>query len=317
MSERIKKMETVLAKLKKVDLREYWAHEAHDFTRWLAHEENIQLLSEELSLSLTDVKTEEAIGRYKVDLVAFDEGTQKKVIIENQLEATDHKHLGQIITYASGYNADVIIWIVKDILAEHQKAIEWLNNNTSSSLSFFLIQMELWQIGDSALAPKFHVIVEPNSWAKEIQNTGNTPKEYTETKLVQLDFWEKFISYGKAQKTKMNLNRKPKPQHWYNLSFGTAKAYLHLTINTKDSLIGTGIYIANSEELYGVFESQKKSIEQDMEVALEWLPLEDKKASRIKTETEADISDEDSWHTYFQWLIATTEKIADAFGKYL
>ena len=310
-------MEKSLATLQKIDLREFWAHEALDFTQWLAREENIQLLSDEIGVSLIDVRAEEPIGRYNVDIVATDEDSEKKVIIENQLEFTDHKHLGQVITYAAGYNASIMIWIVKEVREEHQKAIEWLNSNTSSDLSFFLIRMELWQIGDSPYAPKFHVLVEPNDWAKEIQNASGKPKELTDTKLTQLDFWKHFISHAKESNAKIRAGRKARAQHWYTISFGTSDAHIALTVSTKDNIIASSIYLPKAPELYDKFEENKEAIENELGFNLIWMELEGKQASRIKIEREGDINNEENWPEYFAWLTDKAEKMAKTFGKYL
>jgi len=310
-------MKNKLGTLRKIDLREYWAHEALDFTQWLAKDENIQLLSEEIGISLVDVRAEEPIGRYNVDLVATDEDSQKNVIIENQLEYTDHKHLGQIITYASGYNADIIIWIVKEVREEHQKAIEWLNNNTSADLSFFLIRMELWQIGESPYAPKFHVVVEPNDWAKEIQNGGNSNKELTETKLSQLEFWNQFIEYSKSTKTSLRVGRKAKAQHWFNISFGTSDAHIALTVSTRDNVIACSVYIPRKFELYEKFLINKDKINENLGFNLDWMDLDGKKASRIKAERKAVFESTEQWEEYFEWLQDKAEKMAIEFAKYL
>ncbi|GAA3522275.1 DUF4268 domain-containing protein [Aquimarina addita] len=310
-------MDRILSKLKKVELRDFWSHEALDFTRWLGKDENIQLLSDEIGIVLTNTRIEESIGRYNVDLVAIDENTQKKIIIENQLEYTDHKHLGQIITYASGYDASIIIWIVKDIREEHQKAMEWLNNNTGSQLGFFLIKMELWQIDDSALAPKFNVVVEPNDWAKQLQNSQSQPKEYTETKLAQLEFWKRFKDYAKEQGSSLNIGRKPSAQHWFDISIGTSEANLTLTINSKENLITCEFYIKRDQELYLRFEKNKQTIESNIDMQLLWMPLNGKQASRIKAENTADLFEEDNWNSYFEWMLKAAEKMAIEFSKYV
>lgn len=306
-----------LSTLKKIDLRTYWKHEALDFTRWLVKEKNIQLLSDEIGISLVEAKAEEATGRYTVDIVAKDADSDKRVIIENQLEITDHKHLGQLITYASGFNASIIIWIVKEAREEHQKAIEWLNNNTNAQLSFILIQMELWQIDDSAYAPKFHVLVQPNDWAKQLQNSGNESKELTETKLTQLEFWRQFIIHTKENNTSLRIGRKPRAQHWYNISFGSSDAHISLTVSTRDDWIACEIYIPNAPELFAKFHVNKPAIENALDFNLEWMPLEGKKASRIKTEKTALIGNEEEWIEHFTWLQITAEKMAKTFSKYL
>lgn len=309
-------MNNRLGKLSKVNLREFWRHEALDFTQWLAKEENIQLLSDEIGVSLINVRSEEAIGRYNVDLVATDEDSERKVIIENQLEYTDHKHLGQIITYASGYNASIIIWIVKEVREEHQKALEWLNNISPADLSFFLIRMELWRIGDSPFAPKFHIIVEPNDWAKALQETTSTPKELTDTKLTQLEFWKDFKDYAKANNTNLRIGRKARAQHWYNISFGTSEAHLALTVSTRENVITVSVYITNSPELYEKFFLKKEAIEQKLDFELEWQELENKIASRIMVSRDADLNNEDEWETYFRWLLEKAEKMAKEFSKH-
>jgi RecB family endonuclease NucS len=114
-----------IAKLDKVDLRELWRHEALDFTKWLAEPDNLELLSDEIGIGIELVQTEANVGRYNVDILAQEENTGKKIIIENQLESTDHAHLGQLITYAAGLEAEYIIWLVREARDEHQQAVDW------------------------------------------------------------------------------------------------------------------------------------------------------------------------------------------------
>lgn len=162
-----------LGKLKKIDLRKAWKHEAIDFTSWLAQDENLTLLSDEIGIGIKLIKTEASVGNFNVDILAEEENTGRKIIIENQLEPTNHDHLGKLVTYASGYDAEIIVWIVEDVKDEHKQAIDWLNEHTDEKLNFFLIKMELWQIGDSSFAPKFQIISNPNDWAKTLKiSTG-------------------------------------------------------------------------------------------------------------------------------------------------
>ena len=127
-----------IGRLTEVDIRKLWGHEQYDFSNWLKEDQNIELLNEKIGLTLTDVETEVYVGSYRCDLVAKDEISGEKVIIENQLESSNHDHLGKIITYASGLDANVIVWIVKEAREEHRSAIEWLNNNTAEKINFFL-----------------------------------------------------------------------------------------------------------------------------------------------------------------------------------
>jgi hypothetical protein len=113
-----------LAKLKQVDLRKVWQHEASDFTKWLANQENLSLLSDEIGIEISLIQTEANVGKFHVDILAEEENTGRKIVIENQLEPTNHDHLGKLITYAAGFDAEIIIWIVKDVRDEHKQAIE-------------------------------------------------------------------------------------------------------------------------------------------------------------------------------------------------
>ena len=139
-------MKTNLSKLKKVDLRKAWPHEANDFTKWLAEEENLESLSEAVGMNLSLIQTEASVGKFNVDILAEESITEKKVIIENQLEMTNHDHLGKLITYAAGFDAKAAIWLVKEVRDEHKKSIEWLNNISDEETGFFLIKIELLQI---------------------------------------------------------------------------------------------------------------------------------------------------------------------------
>ena len=149
------------------------------------------------------VQTEAEVGDFNVDILAEVENTGKKIIIENQLEITNHAHLGQIITYASGYNANVVVWIIGDAREEHRRAIDWLNEHTDENIEFYLVRIELWQIGDSPPAPKFEIISKPNDWAKAVKESIRG--ELTDTKLNQLEFWNQLKEYGKGTKTKLRF----------------------------------------------------------------------------------------------------------------
>ncbi len=178
-----------LGKLTKVkDLRKIWNNEARDFTPWLAQEENLEILSNEIGLDIELIETEAKIGSFNTDILAKDTYSDDIIIIENQLEQTDHDHLGKIITYASGHNANTIIWIVKEVREEHRQAIDWLNEHTDKDLNIFLIKIELWKIDDSSIAPKFNIISSPNNWTKTVKSSQSPRNNITDLKLTQLDY---------------------------------------------------------------------------------------------------------------------------------
>ena len=187
----MKTEEIKLGKMKEIDIKKLWPHEQYDFSKWMADEENIKELGDVLNLSLTDIKTEELVGNYRCDIFCRDELTGKPVLIENQLEATNHDHLGKIITYASGLDASVIIWIVANARGEHISAIEWLNNHTDEDVSFFLIEIHAYQIGDSLPAPQFKIIEQPNDFSKTTKAAMNN-RSLNESETNYLNFWTMF-----------------------------------------------------------------------------------------------------------------------------
>ena len=162
-----------LGRLQEVkDIRSVWPDEARDFTPWLALPENLEILADTIGIDLSVQDTEVAVGDFRADIIAYETDTDRKVLIENQLEDTNHDHLGKLITYASGTGADYIIWIVKHVRDEHRAAIEWLNNHTDEQIGFFLCEIKVFQIGDSMRAPKFEIIEKPNDWVKR-RSSGN------------------------------------------------------------------------------------------------------------------------------------------------
>jgi hypothetical protein len=305
-----------LSRITKVNPREIWKHEAHDFTQWLSKDENIEILCEELELNLENIKPEAAAGRYNVDIVADDIDTKRKVIIENQLESTDHKHLGQLLTYASAYDASIIVWLVTDYTEEHRQAIDWFNRNISESISFFLVQIEVYRIGESDPAPKFNIICEPNNWGKTLKKSG-AGDSVSDVKLLQKEFWEGLRDYSHTQQTSVSYGRTPKPQHWYNISFGTSKCHIALTLNTQKSYVGCEVYIRNDQPLFDRFHSQKEKIEKVIGAELEWMELPDATASRIILTHQGNPKDKKRWDEYFNWCISTVEKFTAAFKPFI
>ncbi len=289
-----------LGKIKRVtDLRSVWHHEAKDFSKWLAQENNLLQLSEAIGVDIVLEELESSVGSFNVDLYAIEEGTDRRIIIENQLEDTNHDHLGKLITYASGKGAEVIVWIVKRARDEHRQAIEWLNQNTGVKIGFFLVEIELWQIDDSAIAPKFNVVERPNDWAKQMKNVDSL----SDTKQLQLNFWQQLSETIKS--TEMYANefspRKAQPQHWYDLSVGSSSYHVGLTVNTQKNRLGAEIYIPDDKEKFAMFKLNSKEIEEIVGSKLEW--REATKATRIITLQSYNISDENQWTQAIEWLL--------------
>ena len=304
-----------LEKIKKVDLRKAWNKEAVDFTNWLAEKENLALLSDEIGIDIDLIQTEASVGKFNVDILAEEENTGRKIIIENQLEPTNHDHLGKVITYASGFDAGIIIWIVSDVRDEHKQAIDWLNDHTDEKINFFAIKMELWQIGDSPFAPKFQIISKPNDWAKAVKQSA-AQTTLTKGKLLQLNFWDKFKEYAQSKAAKLRL-RRTSPQHWYDISLGFSEAHISLTVNIRDDLLGCEIYIPDSKELFYGLKKHKDKIEKELDFEVNWMDLPEKKASRIKVSKEANVSESEDWEEHFEWLKDVAERFQKVFSKYI
>jgi len=285
-----------------------------DFTNWLAQKENLDLLSEEIGVDIKLIKTEANVGLFKVDILGEEESSGRKIIIENQLEDTNHDHLGKIITYASGYDAEIIIWVVRDVREEHQRAIEWLNEHTDEKTGYFLIKIELWQIEGSNPAPKFDVLVSPNEWAKAIK-ASPAGGELSDTKLQQLDFWTKFKGSVRAKDTNIRLQT-PRPQHWYDVSMGSAEAHVALTINSRENLLGCEIYISKNKELFNFLQERKEEIEKEIGEQAEWVNAA--VASRIKIKKRvSDVFSQNEAENYFVWLYEKTVLFQKVFGRHL
>lgn len=299
-----------LGKLEKVkDLRSVWPHEANDFTKWLAKEENLEILGDEIGLDIELISKEAKAGSFSTDILAVESNTDNKIIIENQLEATDHDHLGKVITYASGHDAKTIIWIVKEAREEHRQAIDWLNDHTDDEINIFLCRIELWKIGDSEVAPKFQIVSSPNNWSKTIKRSLDN--EMSSTKMLLYNYWTKVKEEIDKNYPIFN-SRKPRGQNFYDIAIGSGLAHISLAINTK-SEIKCQIWIDDNKSLFDYLHESKDKIEEELGYELEWARLNDKKASYIAIIKNSNIRDESNWDKLIKWQLDTASKFYDVF----
>ena len=302
-----------LGKLEKVkDLRSVWPHEANDFTKWLAKEENLAILGDEIGIDIELRSTEARTGSFSTDILAVESNTDNKIIIENQLEQTNHDHLGKIITYASGHDAKTIIWIVKEAREEHRQAIDWLNEHTDEEINIFLCRIELWKIGDSAIAPKFQIISSPNNWTKTMKRSLDN--EMTSTKMLQYNYWAKLTEEIDKSYPIFN-SRKPQGQNWYDIAIGSSLAHLSLTINTQKSEIKSQLWIKDSKPLFDYLYDSKNKIEEELGFNLNWGRLDNKKASYISIINNVNIRDESTWNKSIKWQLDNASKLYNVFSN--
>ena len=305
---------TNLGTLKKItDLRSIWPHEALNFTPWVA--ENVDLLADAVGLDITVDETESSVGDFNVDIYASETGTDRKIIIENQLEDTDHDHLGKLITYASGKGADVVIWVVKHAREEHKAAVEWLNNHTDDKIGFFLCEIKLFQIGDSQIAQAFTVVERPNDWTKEIRKTASA----NSTQQQRLEYWQAFNDYAftDANFSRIFNKRKPTTDHWMDFSIGSSACHIAVSQIQKRKAVDVELYINDDKELFKSLFAHKDEIEKNMEMELEWKELPERKASRILIEKTVDLDDRATWPEQFDYIMDTCIKMKRAFKRYL
>lgn len=305
-----------IGKLKEVDIRELWKHEQYDFSNWLSEPENIGYLNDILGLTLVDVNQEVYVGSYRCDIVAKDETSETKVIIENQLEASNHDHLGKIITYASGLDAKVIVWIVKQAKEEHRSAVEWLNNNTRSGIDFFLLELHAYKIGDSDPAPKFEVVEQPNDFIKSSKTTSSSDN-LNKSQSERLTFWEQFnnevVSHGKPFNT-----RKATTDHWYNVAIGSSACYISITLVNSSSYVGVELTIPDNKELFDSLYKKKEEIDNKIGFAMEWERLDEKKASKIIHKIDGlDFDNHDNYLPLMDEIIKKVIVLREVFKKYV
>ena len=306
-----------LGELEEVQLREIWKNEEYDFSKWLSEPKNINKLGDILGLTLIDVEREKHVGVFESDIVCKDEVSGVTVVIENQLEPTNHDHLGKIITYASGLEASVVVWIVSRAKPEHASAIQWLNTHTDESLSFFLLEIKAYKIGDSKPAPKFVVVEQPNDFVRNSKKERESSEKNNARKAEQLSFWELFNDAAVERGRPFNI-RTPKPQHWYNIAAGSSDCHISVTLVNSENKIGVEVYIPKNKELYDSLLEHKEEIESAIGHSLTWMRLDTKLASRIVTYIPGlDFDNKDNYSDLINKAIDEVVLFRKAFKPFL
>ena len=308
----------VLGRLEEItDLRAIWQDVAKDFTEWLAKEENINLLAESTGLEMSAEETQSQVGKFHVDILASESGTNRRVIIVNNFSQTDDSGLGKLITLAAGKNADVIIWIVRNAQEEHKAAVEWLNSRTRRNTGIFLCEVKLFRIGDSEPAVKFEVITRPNNWAKEVRKIS---EDASNVEKLRFDYWNAFQDYafdgGSNPKFAASYRRWQTSSN-YGVVFGTGRPGVSIIIAKTRDEIEAGLNIADDSELFTYLFTRKDEIESECGMNFDWLELPGKKGNRIRVKKSALITDKSSWPNQFDWIMSSVINIREIFGKYI
>ncbi len=303
-----------LGRLEKLDLRTYWKKEATDFTPWLAKEENIQLLSDTIGIELEVQSQEESVGPFSADILCKDTINDHFVLIENQLEKTDHTHLGQLMTYAAGLDAVTIIWIAQKFTEEHRAALDWLNRITDETFTFFGIEIELYKIGDSLSAPMFNIVSKPNDWTKQVKRS-TTSQPATDTKLLQQEFWQGLKDFMEAKKSFVKMQN-PLLQHWTNVAIGRSNFHLSASVNSRDSSINIWLNIMGEQakENYDkLYETAYENSLTEINTDLVWDKMDGRKMSAVMLKAPSDFTDKNDWNNQFQWFKDNLERFTEYF----
>ena len=303
-----------LARLSPVDLREVWKNEARDFTPWLAQEENLTLLGDALGMKLEPESTERAVGRFSADILAKDVNSGGTVLIENQLETTDHAHLGQILTYAAGLGALSVVWIARKFTDEHRAALAWLNDISNENIRFFGLEIEVLRIGDSRHAPKFNLAAKPKDWTKETR----TQISLTPTQQAQFDFWTGFREY--AAKRAHIKPTKPFPQTQMAMAIGRTGFGLSAIASRWDSEGGPALraeFVVDGEKAHSRYEQLQKEqhdIEEAFGEPMEWYAPGDTLKRIIRVGRAVDWTEERQREECYRWLVEKLDKLHEVFS---
>ena len=311
---------TKLGRLEKIGLRDIWKTEDQDFTPWLATEDNMTVLSEALLMDLEVEAQEQSVGPFRADILCKDINDNSWVLIENQLERTDHTHLGQLLTYAAGLDAVTIVWIAARFTDEHRAALDWLNDYTNEKIRFFGLEVELWRIGKSLAAPKFNIVSKPNEWTRSISRASSRIESEVviEFKKMQVNFWAEFVDHIKGHK--IIRPRKPSAQNWYNVSIGRSGMHLCTTINTRSEQMTAEVYLhdEDAKNFFFLLHEMKTDFEDKLGFPMIWSQQDGRKVCRIyRVFKNADIFDRSKWPEYHTWQADNLKKIYEVFQPYL
>jgi hypothetical protein len=300
--------------LSNIDPRGFWRHEAHDFTPWLY--ENLERLGRALGLQIEATKQEQAIGEFSLDILAVDLESKRPVIIENQLEATDHDHLGKLLTYAGGTDAAIVIWVSTELREEHRQALEWLNSKTIEGVDFFAVVLEVVKIGNSKPAVLFKPVVRPNEWQKQTMKAAQAGQSEKGEKYRR--FYQPLLDELRERHHFTNA-KVAQPQCWYAFSSGNSSFNYSANFTGKGT-VRAEVYIdcedrETNNRFFDELHAQREAIEKEFGEPLEWQRLDEKRACRICIHRSGAVEDSDERLEEIRaWLIQRLLKIKQVFA---
>lgn len=302
-----------LGRLVPVDLRTVWASEPYSFTPWLALPENLALLADAIGLpGLEHVATEHTVSEFSVDIVAKISGTDDLVAIENQLERSDHTHLGQCLTYAAGTEARIIVWVVRAFTEGHRAALDWLNRKTTEDVAFFGVEVSAVRIGDSLPAPQFKVVVRPNNWARYVRDQA-AASSLTPDNLSNMAYWEAFDPIAEAHGVKHGMARQGRGWNYFHYLRESKTTAISAFIARSSNRIGAYVAVYGwRAKFFDKLREQKAQIEAEFGGPLDWTPP-GKPAPSAAVRFSANPDDATDWPRQHEWMAVTMAKLRDVF----
>lgn len=296
--------------------REVWPNEAHHFTPWLL--ENADVLGDLLGMDLVLEVAEHPVGGFSLDLIGKDESTGEVVIVENQLETSDHTHLGQLLTYAAGTDPTTIVWVASAFRPEHRAALDWLNARTDEDTRFFGVQLGVVRIGDSEPAPSFNLVAEPNDWEKTVRAATTQSGVRSERGELYRSFWSEWLERIRKDRPAWSRATRPPAESWFVTPAGVTGA-TYYTSWTRRGLSSELVFEASDPAVntarFMALRARRADLEAAYGSALDWQDLPDRKATRIAEYlVDADIGDQGSWDRYLDWLVDRQTRLRRALA---
>lgn len=290
--------------LKTLTLREVFPHEERDFTPWLAA--NIHLLSEALGIEVEVDSTESRVGDYELDILGRVADTEDLVVIENQLDKTDHSHFGQLLAYAGGLNAKIVVWVAGEVRDEHRAAADGLNQNFAGRVGLYLVRPRALSINGSAPALDFVVEVAPSEFENELSDIveqSEAPRH-----RMRLQFWRQYLAYLEVNGHGWAAGRSARPVNWLEFSNGRSGVETNVSM-AKESRMRVELYFANDEnkrQFDSLFARRSEVERRFSGETLSWERLDHRKASRVAVyrpfDKERVLAEEPVRAELFEWM---------------
>lgn len=316
MDEEQRQAAAELGKLERVDPRQVWIREDHDFTPWLLG--NADGLAEALGIELELEGAEHRVGGYSLDLIGRDISNGAVLIVENQLGPTDHSHLGQILTYAAGTAASTIVWIATAFREEHRQALDWLNEHTGEDTHFFGIELQLVRIGDSARAPLFNVVVQPNDWQKQVR-AATQSSAVTGKGVIYVEFWTRFFERQRAEHPGWRRSGKPAAQNWVDMTASRPDMWFSNSFaqgeRLRSQLVIDSQDAERNLELFAYFHERREQFEQAYGRPLSWEDLPHRRSCAIADYNEGcSVNQQQRWDEYIDWFFDSGKRLRNALS---